>query len=412
MPCLDACGLAPFFAQRTLSFCPRLPCVRKHLALSSHGARNITVAMRLARSIYRFSYLRANASSALVARCATSTAGNFCTNRRHPIKTHSANTYYSGSTVIPDLHQTSRSSPKHVKMISSSLKQSGSIDTMMKRVRQLARVPQTGVSLQELFDYGHQINSNKLILAAKFLHHELAVRYAHRIRNLEDLPHGLNRMPSVQKVREWYLQSIQELLAFPRVETPEQELQFTALIESIKKRHNGTLFTMARGVYELKLEWLNTHKSLTSTNNKAISANQKQNPSRSTEFADLVDIHSFLDAFYMSRIGIRMLMGQHIALHEEEEGWVGCICETTSPAEIALGAIDTARNMCIRQYGDAPDVEVHGHTDFSMPYVPSHLHHMLFEVIKVICSMQEFYLMTYQTSVEFYARCGRVSRSG
>ncbi|CCI48388.1 unnamed protein product [Albugo candida] len=267
-------------------------------------------------------------------------------------------------------------------MISSSLNQSFSSDPMMKRVRQLARVPQTGVSLQELFDYGHHINSNKLILAAKFLHHELAVRYAHRIRNLEDLPHGLNRMPSVQKVREWYLQSIEELLTFPRVETPDQELKFTDLIESIKKRHNGTLFTMARGVYELKTEWLKVHQSANLFDKKADAGDQNQEPARTVQFADLVDIHSFLDAFYMSRIGIRMLMGQHIALHEEEEGWVGCICETTSPAEIALGAIDTARNMCIRQYGDAPDVEVHGHTDFSMPYVPSHLHHMLFEVIK------------------------------
>ena len=31
---------------------------------------------------------------------------------------------------------------------------------------------------------------------------------------------------------------------------------------------------------------------------------------------DLPDIHQFLDGFYMSRIGIRMLIGQHIALHE------------------------------------------------------------------------------------------------
>ena len=85
----------------------------------------------------------------------------------------------------------------------------------------------------------------------------------------------------------------------------------------------------------------------------------------------------------MSRIGVRMLMGQHIALHEPEKGWVGCICETSSPAEIALAAIDTARHMCTRQYGDVPDISLYGHTDLTMPFVPSHLHHMLFEVLKV-----------------------------
>ena len=33
-------------------------------------------------------------------------------------------------------------------------------------------------------------------------------------------------------------------------------------------------------------------------------------------FADVPGIHQFLDGFYMSRIGIRILIGQHIALHE------------------------------------------------------------------------------------------------
>lgn len=348
--------------------------------------------MRLARSICRLSYPSANASLVLSPRYTHYSTRGCCLHQRHLTKLLGANTYSSRSNAIPDLHRICIRSRNHVKMISSSLNQSFSSDSMMKRVRQLARVPQTGVSLQELFDYGHHINSNKLILAAKFLHHELAVRYAHRIRNLEDLPHGLNRMPSVQKVREWYLQSIEELLTFPRVETPDQELKFTDLIESIKKRHNGTLFTMARGVYELKTEWLKVHQSANLFDKKADAGDQNQEPARTVQFADLVDIHSFLDAFYMSRIGIRMLMGQHIALHEEEEGWVGCICETTSPAEIALGAIDTARNMCIRQYGDAPDVEVHGHTDFSMPYVPSHLHHMLFEVIKVLHATSNDYV--------------------
>ena len=31
------------------------------------------------------------------------------------------------------------------------------------------------------------------------------------------------------------------------------------------------------------------------------------------------EIHQFLDRFYMSRIGIRMLIGQHISLHTPKE---------------------------------------------------------------------------------------------
>ena len=32
---------------------------------------------------------------------------------------------------------------------------------------------------------------------------------------------------------------------------------------------------------------------------------------------ELPEIHQFLDGFYLSRIGIRILIGQHIALHEK-----------------------------------------------------------------------------------------------
>ncbi|KAI9895677.1 hypothetical protein PsorP6_019565 [Peronosclerospora sorghi] len=256
-------------------------------------------------------------------------------------------------------------------------------ENMTEKINELAKLPQTGVSLQYLLDFGSNITPQKLIQSARFLHAEMPVRYAHRIKNLEDLPHGLSDMPSVKQVREWYVNSAKELLNFPKVETYQDELAFRTLIESIKGRHSGTLFTMAKGVHELKM---NLFKSFSENDTEATSFGSgnevEERYLRSQEFADLSDLHSFLDAFYMSRIGIRMLMSQHIALHEEEEGWVGCICESTSPAEVALAAIDTARHMCLRQYGDAPEVELHGHTDFSMPFVPSHLHHMLFEVIK------------------------------
>ncbi|DBA04082.1 TPA: hypothetical protein N0F65_009429 [Lagenidium giganteum] len=257
---------------------------------------------------------------------------------------------------------------------------SGDSAATRKLIRELAQRPQTGVSLQDLLAFGTNITPKKLIQSARFLHHELPVRYAHRVKNLQDLPHGLSDMPSVQLVRDWYIHSVEELLHFPKIETLQDELRFRTLIESIKNRHNATLYTMAKGVHELKLELFRSFSAKSDGGNMRKDLGERY--LRSAEFADLADLHSFLDAFYMSRIGIRMLMSQHIALHEEEEGWVGCICETTSPAEIALAAIDTARHMCIRQYGDAPEVELHGHTDFSMPFVPSHLHHMLFEVIK------------------------------
>jgi pyruvate dehydrogenase kinase 2/3/4 len=60
--------------------------------------------------------------------------------------------------------------------------------------------------------------------------------------------------------------------------------RFTKLLEKIKRRHDPTVTTVAQGV----LEWKRTH------NARDIS----------------LDVQNWLDRFYMSRIGIRFLIGQ------------------------------------------------------------------------------------------------------
>jgi pyruvate dehydrogenase kinase 2/3/4 len=38
---------------------------------------------------------------------------------------------------------------------------------------------------------------------------ELPVRLAHRVKELDELPHDLSRMPSIKKVKNWYAQSFE-----------------------------------------------------------------------------------------------------------------------------------------------------------------------------------------------------------
>jgi len=64
------------------------------------------------------------------------------------------------------------------------------------------------------------------------------------------------------------------------------ERVFTEMIKAIKVRHNNVVPTMALGVQQLK---------------------KGMDPK--IVYEDLVEIHQFLDRFYMSRIGIRMLIG-------------------------------------------------------------------------------------------------------
>lgn len=52
-----------------------------------------------------------------------------------------------------------------------------------------------------------------LFRASQFLSEELPIRLAHRVQELEDLPDGLNEMPSIKKVQDWYAMSFEVRVA-------------------------------------------------------------------------------------------------------------------------------------------------------------------------------------------------------
>lgn len=165
---------------------------------------------------------------------------------------------------------------------------------------------------------------------------------------------------------------------------PKEVYDYNKLVHDaltkIKKRHDATVATMAQGVQE----WKSTTK---------------------TYFVNL-QIQTFLDRFYMSRIGIRMLIGQQVALNmaqasptkqrlltlfkgsrpsSTKSNYVGVICTDCNVGEIAQDAIDTAKYICEEYYGlfEAPEIQlIAPHHEISFMYVPGHLIHMLFETLK------------------------------
>ena len=158
------------------------------------------------------------------------------------------------------------------------------------------------------------------------------------------------------------MDSFRELRACPPVKDREGEQAFTALLRRVLARHNNVVPMIARGVHELRAEL---------------------DAAGGADLRALPEIHQFLDGFYMSRIGIRMLIGQHVALHAPpRDGYIGLIATQLSPRAVAEDAIADARAICQRQYGDAPAVEIFGDPKFTFAYVPGHLHQMLFELVK------------------------------
>jgi len=281
-----------------------------------------------------------------------------------------------------------------------------------------AKFPQTGVSLSQMVKFGQKPSLGTLLKASQFVAEELPVRLAHRVVELDNLPNNLNMMPSVIKVKHWYAESFEEITDFnskiptklknslrpssksdldllnlspskrnpdipnsyrnansnalhqryyvdiPDAEVPPEVIKgnedFVKLMEGIKTRHDAVVTTLAQGIVEYKKE---KNANIYNT-----------------------EIQSFMDRFYMSRIGIRMLLGQHITMHKPafRQDYVGVICTKTNIFEVAQEAIDNASFICEEHYGlfKAPEIVLHCPENLEFMYVPSHLHHMLFELLK------------------------------
>ncbi|KAJ4989293.1 hypothetical protein SVAN01_05198 [Stagonosporopsis vannaccii] len=292
-----------------------------------------------------------------------------------------------------------------------------------------------GVSLRQMVQFGEKPSTGTLFRASQFLSEELPIRLAHRVQELNDLPDGLNEMPSICRVRDWYAQSFEELVQLPRPnltsEVKDRLLKPTKRTPPMLKATQNP--SIQRGQYRSAPENGNgngngngkDHKGATSSRRYFAAADDGQEwppelNAYNTKFADTLEkikrrhdsvvttvaqgilewkrkrqrmqidhnIQAFLDRFYMSRIGIRMLIGQHIALTDQrsrsDPNYVGIICTKTNVRELAQEAIENARFVCEDHYGlfDAPKVQLVCNNDISFMYVPGHLSHMLFETLK------------------------------
>lgn len=230
---------------------------------------------------------------------------------------------------------------------------------------------------------------------AQLLKRELPIRLAHRIQDLEQVPH-LCKMPTVQTVKQIYIDSFSRILETPDPTSPEEEAVFGNLLNDLYRNHSDVLLQMAQGAWEFKSQL----KSGNIPSGKILDDNV------SILFAEQEECHSFLNRFYASRVGIRVLAGQYLALRHQlvaslgprmtsmdgappdpfSSPYIGMICQTTSPYKVVQRSIQDARRLCKAQFdGYAPVIEVRGRLDLTFPYLPTHLHYILLELLKNAC---------------------------
>jgi len=220
-----------------------------------------------------------------------------------------------------------------------------------------------------------------LIQVSNFIRRELPIRLAHRIHDLDSAPLFCD-MPSVKEVRETYIKTFHTMINTKVVETIEEEEEFAKLVGRQYDRHSNVLIQMARGAFELREAVRNGTVHI---------QDEKYSSSKGgggmVRFEQMNASHDFLDRFYMTRIGMRVLLGQYLALRQStdtnlDDGYVGLINLQTNPYELVQHAADDAALICCRKYGDAPDVNIQGRLDLTFPYIPTHLHYIALELIK------------------------------
>eukprot|EP00010_Vexillifera_abyssalis_P007783 CAMPEP_0201549460 /NCGR_PEP_ID=MMETSP0173_2-20130828/5933_1 /ASSEMBLY_ACC=CAM_ASM_000268 /TAXON_ID=218659 /ORGANISM="Vexillifera sp., Strain DIVA3 564/2" /LENGTH=428 /DNA_ID=CAMNT_0047959137 /DNA_START=189 /DNA_END=1475 /DNA_ORIENTATION=+ len=207
-------------------------------------------------------------------------------------------------------------------------------------------------------------------IAYGFLRDNILIRLAHMSLDLESLPSSMFKDPNLQEVYLLYIESIAKISTF--CEMQDQTETFKAFRKELKNIHDS-------------------HYSIVVLIGSALLA-FKESEHRDATDPIFTQISSSLDSFFLTRIGVRTLISQHLELYSDEvvsgvsnSQWIGLIDPQCRPIDICEQAIESASFMASQLYGDVPNVRLLGNAEarnHSFSYIPSHLYHIVFELLK------------------------------
>ncbi|KAG0268300.1 hypothetical protein BGZ95_002515 [Linnemannia exigua] len=222
-------------------------------------------------------------------------------------------------------------------------------------------------------------NQGALAIPAVFLHQELPIRLSHALKmlNSNSLPINMTDMPNFQSIFASYLEDISMITQMPKPSTPQLEEEFTALLRNLEQRHKIKILAISKGFRELMDNIQRQCIQQDPGNNSLFYHNGKGwtiDPQ-----ADRA-IQTFFNRFYTINLGTRLLIGEHLALHDRGLNLV----QRVNPLAISKRAIRDAQTVCAAHYGlSAPSVLIHTpNPDISTTYVDEFLHRNIYELLK------------------------------
>ncbi|CAB4065634.1 PDK2_3_4 [Lepeophtheirus salmonis] len=283
-----------------------------------------------------------------------------------------------GATLFPP-YKTNRQCTEHESLFvgkrTLSYSRSSTLsDVHIKNIEKYSRYRPTPLTIQRFLDFGRNFTPES---SYKFLQLELPVRLAGILRNWHFYPLSYNLYLIVKKFilsmcPVWMTSSGLRNNLLKKIE------DFTETLKQVYRRHADTVTTMAHAVLTVKESYLSSSAAVT----------------KLPKFER--NIQYFLDRLYMSRISTRMLINQHVLFCARDKNpisdteLVGTIDPCCNILEVLDQAYKNSRFLCEQYYMNAPEMQVHTQNilqpdqdgKIEIVYVPSHLYHILFELIK------------------------------
>eukprot|EP01136_Pigoraptor_vietnamica_P007438 Opistho-1_new@2664 len=214
-------------------------------------------------------------------------------------------------------------------------------------------------TIRSMMQLGLRLDEHKLTESARRLRHELSVRLARRIRDMNQLPFIAGCNPHIQVVYKCYVDAFEAFKNFPEIRTLADERGFVDVLRHCLAMHKDVIPTLALAVRDI------------------------------AEHVPRRELNDFLEKMIRTRISRRVLAEHHLALHNafhsgcaSHIGRIGIVDEHCSPARVVWGAAQQVQQLCDRAYGAHPEVKIEGHIGATFSYIPSHIEYMAIEVLK------------------------------
>ncbi|KAF9110945.1 hypothetical protein BGX27_005680 [Mortierella sp. AM989] len=268
-----------------------------------------------------------------------------------------------------------------------------------QRIKLAASRSETPLSISQCLKLGESLSTKALLKNLAFLNRELPVRFARRIVELNGLPSDLKETDPFQSLLRNYSMSFDELQSY----SDNSQLLFST---SLEKDSDETIQLTAQKEYADLLQAItNRHKQDVIFMAHGISLFKRYQISRSRPSEE---IQHFLNSFNRGRLGIRIMVGHHLALQHQfyhpDEPSSSAYLSTPSSAHsrrvgiiepqcdieaLILRASQSAQFVFFQHYNTVFPPNVHiehskelGGKKVRFPVVPALLHHILFELLK------------------------------